>query len=149
MDLPRYQISTNEDQTVFWFTSRGPKGDIIKIVLYSEMNEPQLYNLSLGDYDQESDKIDFDSITNNVDRDKVLTSVVDTVYAFFAKNPDCVLHFKGSHNGRTRLYQMAIINFIEQLSEDFDIFGKLNNKILRFTKGVNYEAFLIQLKKKS
>ena len=131
MELPRYQISTNEDQTVFWFTSHGTKGDITKIVLFSEMNEPQLYNLSLGDYDQESDKI-----TNNGDR--VLTSVVDTVYAFFAKNPDSVLHFKGSDKGRTRLYQMAISNFIEQLSEDFDIFGKLNNKISRFTKGINF-----------
>ena len=147
MELPRYQISTNEDQTVFWFTSHGTKGDITKIVLFSEMNEPQLYNLSLGDYDQESDKIDFDRITNNGDR--VLTSVVDTVYAFFAKNPDSVLHFKGSDKGRTRLYQMAISNFIEQLSEDFDIFGKLNNKISRFTKVIIYEAFLIQLKKKS
>lgn len=147
MELPRYQISTNEDQTVFWFTSQGPKGNITKIVIYSEMNEPEMYNLALGDYDPLTDIIDFESVTNNGDRDKVLTSVVDTVYAFFANNPDHILHFKGSDLARTRLYQMAIANFIEELSENFDIYGKLNNKILRFRKGTNYEAFLIQLKK--
>ncbi len=149
MELPRYQISTNEDQTIFWFTSQGPKGNIIKIVIFTLMNEPSVYNLALGDFDPETNHIDFENVTNNSDRDKVLASVVDTVYAFFAHNPNVVLHFKGSDKTRTRLYQIAIANFIEELSEDFDIFGKLNGKILRFTKGINFEAFLIQIKEES
>ncbi len=147
MELPRYQISTNEDQTIFWFTSHGPKGNIVKVVIFTPMNEPGVYNLALGDYNPETDKTDFENISNNSDRDKVLASVVDTVYGFFANKPEVVLHFKGSDNARTRLYQMAIAVFIEELSKDFDIFGKLNGKILRFTIGINYDAFLIQLKK--
>lgn len=149
MELPRYQISTNEDQTIFWFTSQGPKGNIIKVVIYTAMNENGVYNLALGDYDPKTKKTNFDRITNNGDRDKILASVVDTVYGFFANRPNLVLHFKGSDKARTRLYQMAIANFIEELSEDFDIFGKLNNQVLRFKKGINYDAFLIQLKKES
>jgi hypothetical protein len=149
MELPRYQISTNEDQTVFWFTSQGPKGNIVKLVIYTPMNELGVYNLALGDFDPKTNHTDFESVTNNSDRDKVLASVVDTVYGFFAHKPNLVLHFKGSDKARTRLYQMAIANFIEELSKDFDVFGKLNGKILRFTKGINYDAFLIQLKKES
>ncbi len=42
---------------------------------------------------------------------------------------------------------MAINNYFVELSEDFDIFGKLNNKIKRFRNGFNFQAFLIQLKK--
>jgi hypothetical protein len=44
---------------------------------------------------------------------------------------------------------MAIANFIEELSANFDIFGTLNGKILRFTKSINFDAFLIQIKKEN
>jgi len=43
MELPKYQISTNEDQTVFKFVSDGPNGKITKIVLYQPMNEPEFH----------------------------------------------------------------------------------------------------------
>jgi hypothetical protein len=43
---------------------------------------------------------------------------------------------------------MAISNYFDELSEDFEIQGKLKHELLRFSKGVNYEAFIIQLKNK-
>jgi len=148
MELPKYQISTNEDQTVFKFISDGPNGKIAKIVLYQPMNEPFLYNLALGDLDPKTGEIDFDIKTNNGDRNMILSTISETVYAFLYQRPNCAIHFKGSDSVRTRLYQMAISNYFEELSEDFEIQGKLRYELLRFTKGVNYEAFIIQLKNK-
>jgi hypothetical protein len=148
MELPRYQISTNEDQTVFKFISDGPKGKITKIVLYQPMNEIDLYNLALGDLDHNTGEIDFDSKTNNRDRNVILATVSETVYGFLFNRPYCSIHFRGSDTIRTRLYQMAISNYFDELSEDFEIQGKLKHELLRFKKGVNYEAFIIQLKNK-
>ena len=73
MDLPKYQISTNEDQSVFKFLSIGPNSKITKIVLYQPMNEPDLYNLALGDLDIRTGEMDFEITTNNGDRDKILS----------------------------------------------------------------------------
>ena len=43
---------------------------------------------------------------------------------------------------------MAISNYFDKLSEDFEIQGKLKNELLHFKKGVNFDAFIIQLKNK-
>lgn len=90
--------------------------------------------------------MDFEITSNNGDRDKILATICETVYAFLYKRPNSSIHFRGSDAVRTRLYQMAISNYIEELSEDFEIYGKLKHELLRFEKGVNYEAFIIQLK---
>ena len=110
MELPKYQISTNEDQTVFKFVSDGPNGKITKIVLYQPMNEPDLYNLALV----------------------ILATITETDYAFLYSRQTYTIHFKGSDSVRTRLYQMAISNYFDKLSEDFEIHGKLKNELLRF-----------------
>lgn len=115
MELPKYQISTNEDQTVFKFVSDGPNGKITKIVLYQPMNEPDLYNLALGDLDSKTREIDFDIRTNNGDRDMILATITETVYAFLYSRPTYSIHFKGSDSVRTRLYQMAISNYFDKL----------------------------------
>jgi len=148
MELPKYQISTNEDQTIFRFVSDGPNGKITKIVIYQSMNEPDLYNLALGDLDPITGEIDFDITTNNGDRDMILATISETVYSFLFNKSHCSIHFKGSDPVRTRLYQMAISSYFEELSVDFEILGKLKYDLLRFRKGVNYEAFVIQLKNK-
>jgi hypothetical protein len=96
MELPKYQISTNEDQTVFKFVSDGPNGKITKIVLYQPMNEPDLYNLALGDLDSKTGEIDFDIRTNNGDRDMILATITETVYAFIYSRTTYSIHFKGS-----------------------------------------------------
>lgn len=116
MDLPKYHISANEDQTVFQFISDGPKGKINKIVLFQHMNEPELYNLALADLDKKTGQLDFDSKSNNGDRDKILSTISEIVYAFFSARPNYLIYFKGSDVTRTRLYQMAISNYLAELN---------------------------------
>jgi len=98
------------------FVSDGPNGKIPKIVLYQPMNEPDLYNLALGDLDSKTGEIDFDIRTNNGDRDMILATITETVYAFLYSRPTYSIHFKGSDSVSTRLYQMAISNYFDKLS---------------------------------
>lgn len=148
MEKERYQLKTSRNQKVFEFTSEGINGVIQKRITYSKMTIPGLYNLALGDIDEISGKVNYDMVTNNGDREKVLATVVASVFSIFSKYPRLAIHITGNTKSRTRLYQMAISIYFDELSKDFEIFGKLNNEVVGFKKGCNYEAFFIMLKEK-
>ena len=70
---------------------------------------------------------DFDDfvITNNQDTIKVLATVAASVYAFSDVYPNARIYATGSTPARTRLYRMGISNNLEELQEQFDVFGFL------------------------
>ena len=82
MKYQRYEYQTEDELHYFEFTSIGPKGEIKKIVEYTKVSVDNIYNLGFGDYDKEGNKIDDKIVTNNGDSQKVLATVVSTVYAF-------------------------------------------------------------------
>ncbi len=49
MKLDRYELKAGRNLTAFEFLSEGPKGQIIKLVQFQQMNLPNLYNLAFGD----------------------------------------------------------------------------------------------------
>lgn len=51
MKYPRYEYSTESELNVFEFESIGPKGRIVKLVQYTEMNINGYFNLAFGDLD--------------------------------------------------------------------------------------------------
>jgi hypothetical protein len=108
MKYPRYEYSTEAELNIFEFESIGPKGKIIKLVQYTEMNIRGYYNLAFGDLDVKTREINDGIITNNGDATKVLATVVSTVYAFTGKYPDAYIFATGSNEARTRLYRMGI-----------------------------------------
>ena len=58
------------------------------------------------------------------------------------------LNFKlGSTKVRTRLYQMGISNNLEEITADFKVLGRKEGIWQRFEKNVQYDMFLITLKK--
>ena len=79
MKVDRYELRAESSLTIFEFVSRGPKGQITKLVQYSETIFPNLYNLGFGDKDQTSGKIDDKVVTNNGDSHKVLATVAATL----------------------------------------------------------------------
>ena len=131
---------------VYEFTSDGPRGQIRKIVKYSETNLKDLYNLAFGDKDQTTGEIDDRTISNNADSDMVLATVVSTVYTFTEKYPDAWVFATGSTKARTRLYRMGITKYLVEIKRDFQVFGLKNDEWEKFEKDVEYEAFLVQRK---
>jgi hypothetical protein len=143
----RYEISIEYDAKMFKFISEGPKGNIEKMVYYTETRRANIYNLSFGDYNQLINDIDDRVVTNNGDSQKVLATVAKTLYAFTDRYPDAGVIAAGSTYARTRLYRMGITNNLLLIEKDFHVFGYRNNEFVEFEKNGPYEAFLVKRKK--
>jgi len=146
MKLPKYRLKAEKSLMVFEFTSQGPKGQIPKLVKYSETNLKDMYNLAFGDKDAKTGQINDTVISNNGDSDMVLSTVVSTVYAFTDKYPDAWVFAAGSNKARTRLYRMGITKYIAEIKKDFLVFGLRDDEWEKFEKQVEYEAFLVKRK---
>lgn len=146
MKLPRYQMRSSENLMTFEFNSTGPKGNIVKLIQYSETNLKGVYNLAFGDKDLHTGKIDDNVISNNGDSEKVLATVVASVYAFTDKHPDAYVYATGSTLARTRLYRMGISKYLDEVMEDFDVYGEFDGDWYPFEREVDYISFLVKRK---
>jgi hypothetical protein len=147
LKFEHYELSADTTLTVFEFVSKGPKGHIRKIVQYSRTNVTEVYNLGFGDKDDETNEIDDTVISDNSDSRKVLATVVATVYAFTDCYPKAWVYATGSTRSRTRLYRIGISNNLDEIRSDFEVYGLRNGRWVRFTKGTDYDAFLVRRKK--
>jgi hypothetical protein len=89
-------------------------------------------------------------VRNNGDSSKVLATVASTIYAFTDKYPNAWIFATGSTVVRTRLYRMGITNNLEEITEDFYVYGLTTDTNIweEFIIGEDYEAFLITKKNK-
>ena len=122
MKLDRYELRAGSKLTTFEFTSEGPQGRILKKIQFTPTNYKDLYNLGFGDNNTETGQIDDIVISNNGDSERVLATVVGTVYAFTDKYPDVWVYATGSTKARTRLYRMGISKYFEEAKNDFMIY---------------------------
>ena len=145
MEQERYDIGRNEDTFEYRFFSEGPKGKILKAVQFQPKPKVgrNVFNLAFGDWDESKGKIDDRAISNNGDRVKVLHTVADVVREFINLWPDAIIWVQGSTLSRTRLYQMSIASFWKEISQEFEVWGKLGEEWESFRKGVNYREFLL------
>ena len=146
MNLPKYPLASSDKMMTFEFISEGPKGLIYKLVRFQPTNLKGVYNLAFGDKDLTTGDIDDTIISNNDDSEKVLATVVATVYAFTDKYPDTWIYATGSTKSRTRLYRMGIAKYFSEVSEDFEVLGERINDWEAFEKDVEYESFLVRRK---
>ena len=146
MSLDQYDLKADEVFMSFEFMSEGPKGNITKLVQYTELGREGLYNLAFGDKNEITGEIDDRVVTDNKDREKVLATVVASVFGFTTWYPNAWIFVEGSTDTRTRLYQMAISIYFEELNTHFDIYGYDKNGWVEFKKRQNYTAFLINRK---
>lgn len=144
MQYHRYQYYAEKSLLVFEFISDGPKGKIRKIVEYTPTANINIYNLGFGDYDESTDGINDQIVTNNGDGQKVLATVAATVHDVLQRYPKAWIFATGSTTARTRLYRMGIANNFAEISKDFLVLGYTNKRGWEtFLMGRNYEAFLL------
>lgn len=146
MEQPRYITQTGRNRKVYQFVSEGSKGNIIKRVYFKETTLENYVSLMMGDYNSNTGETDFYNVSNNGDRDKILATIVDICYSYFELYSNHVITFTGANVARTRLYQMAISKYFDELSLDFHIYGELNKPTEPFRKNTNYNSFYIFLK---
>jgi hypothetical protein len=142
-----YDFESSPDALRFEFDSVSPQKQIRKVVEYTVLSQNQnIYNLGFGDK-KEDGNIDDLVVSNNRDMELVLATVIQTIFKFFDTRPDKTLIFLGSTESRTRLYQMVIVKHIEDAEKFFYLRGIRGGEIQDFIKGLNYDAFLINLRK--
>jgi hypothetical protein len=146
MNFDRYPLTIGETSMVYQFASEGIRGQVIKLVIFSQTHLHNFYNLGFGDKNEITGLIDDEVVTNNGDSVKVLATVASTLYAFTDKFPDAMIFATGTTKARTRLYRMGISNNIETIELDFEVFGLINEKWHPFVKEVEFEAFLVKRK---
>ena len=147
MKLPRYQLQSGNDLFLFEFISEGPKGKIHKLIEFLPTNQNGLVNLAFGDKDPQTGEIDDTVISNNGDSEKILATVVSSVYAFSNRYPDKWIYAAGSTRSRTRLYRIGITKHLALINKDFDIYGLMDDDWEYFRKNANYDGFLVIRKK--
>ena len=96
----------------------------------------------------ETGEVDDTIISNNGDSEKVLATVVTTLYAFIDLPKEALVYVTGSTKSRTRLYRMGITKYINEIVEDFEVYGEFENGWENFRKDVEYGAFIVKLKNK-
>ncbi|MVT12105.1 DUF6934 family protein [Chitinophaga tropicalis] len=152
MKKENYPYITNENFARFEFESQGPNGTIKKVVDYFEIGEwidgTPVYNLAFGDWDEHNNAISDSTISNNADRNKVLSTVANTVVDIMAHLGNIAVYAEGSTPARTRLYQMGINANRKEIEELFDIYGCDDAIWKKFESGKNYNAFLVTRKKR-
>jgi hypothetical protein len=147
MKYDKYYVEASRSFLKFEFYSEGPKGKIKKQVVFKPFeNNPTVFNLGFGDVDA-TGEINDTAITNNQDSQKVLATVALTVYKFYEKHSNCYVFATGSTKTRTRLYRMGVANNLEEIRNDFEVFGFIRKSWEPFEKGRDYEAFLIKKKR--
>lgn len=144
MNEESYQFIKEPEVFYYEFFSEGPNGKIRKIVQFQQLSkEEEIFNLGFGDFDEQNQDIDDLSVSNNQDTQKVLTTVAKTVMDFIQQHPKAIVLAKGSTLSRTRLYQMDILKFWNEIEHLFDVKAFNGREWQPFEKGKNFESFFI------
>ena len=139
-----YEVDIASDFQTFEFISVGTKGNITKVVRYTEIDIKGVFSLGFGDKNLETGHISDLIISNNGDSQKVLSTVAATLKVFMNNYPEAIVIATGSTEARTRLYQMGIAKSFETIQRDYIVLGLKEKDWEPFKKNVTYEAFLVK-----
>lgn len=146
MNLPQYKTNPDEDLHSFSFISEGKNGKVEKVIRYEKITD-DVFNLGFGDKDPITGKINDKVVTNNGDTEKVLATVVSTVFTFTERNPNAYIYAIGSNHVRNRLYRRGITKYLSEALDTFAIYGMLPNQEFEiFNPNTDYVGFLLHLK---
>jgi len=145
MRLPHYIYRTNDSFLDYEFISEGPRGNIKKVVRFSQISA-NAFDLAFGDLDEKTGDISDTVVTNNDDSRKVLATVAATVYDFSFQYPGVWIVAKGRTHSRNRLYRMGISNNWQEINTEFEVYGLINEEWKLFEAGKDYDAFLVRRK---
>ncbi|MCY7357398.1 MAG: hypothetical protein LH609_07970 [Rudanella sp.] len=144
MQVTSYVIECADDALTFEFDSVYGDRVVRKVIVYGRFpNNPDVFNLALGDKQPDGSIDDF-ARTNNNDMDKIMATVMQSLFIFFERYPVSIVYFTGSTQARTRLYQIIIAKELVAARQMFTISGLQNGVPLPFEPNQSYEAFLLQ-----
>lgn len=146
MNIDKYALKVSENYISFEFVSEGRNGRIQKKIIFTLIEEPNIWNLGFGDVDNLTGEINDLAKSDNGDSEKILATVAQATLTFTKHHPESLVFAEGSTPIRTRLYRIGISQNFEAISETFLVWGLLGSKWHPFEKNTDYEAFLVKRK---
>jgi hypothetical protein len=150
MDIDYYEnIKISVDVKTFSFISKGPRGELIKLVKFINLQHlPGTHNLALGTI--RGDKIDYTETTDNGDRNYILATIFHIALIFSRTYPDQKIFIMGRDEVTTRLYRGAINHSYVEIVSEFSIYGGIYSEkgdryeFEEFIRDKQYGAFLFK-----
>lgn len=141
-----YTFTASKSGYLYWFTSIGPKGSILKIVTLQPTKKFDRFNLAMGD--EIDGNVDYYHITNNNDRDKIFSTIAEIVRAFLNRFPRNEIFITGNTPARIRLYQSQVSNNLQLIIREFKVYGQkqFDGRFKKFQQGERYTGILISNK---
>jgi len=145
MNLDRYEYAREWAYKEYSFYSEGPNGRILKVVSFVLMSSRpvRIYNLALGDWNNEYGEPDYWSVTNNGDTEKVFATVAAIILDFTSTAGSVLIQLEGNSPARKRLYQMTINRYRNEIAKIFQVLGRVNYQLEAFQKNTAYDLILI------
>lgn len=100
--------------------------------------------MAFGDKDELTGDFDDQAASDNGDSEKVLATVVQALYKFFDSYPSATVYATGSTKVRTRLYRMGIRRHLDEVIQDFELYGRIGDDFFKFQVNIEYSAFLVR-----
>jgi hypothetical protein len=140
-------LMASPDLQEFEFKSIGKHGIVVKKIVLIPTGISNIYNLALGDID-ENGELNYYSVSYNDDRNKILATIVRAIDVYTTTYPDRLIYFSGSTKERTRLYRIVIGLNLEELHQKFEILAQIENQVeyVTFEKNMPVKGFLIKRK---
>jgi hypothetical protein len=137
----------DRDLNIYEFASIGPRGTILKRVVFNPTEHSEVFNLAFGDMLTDNTEVTDKTVTDNGDRDKTLATIAKIIDMYTLEHPQHWVNIRGSTASRTRLYQMAIGANFKELDKKYMVYGYNSDGIPElFSKGKSYQAFLVRRK---
>jgi hypothetical protein len=138
-----YTTNHNEALTRFYFVSQGNKGNILKVIAFSQW-DGNTWNLGFGDF--RNGRIDDRVVSNNGDIGKVMQSVAYSAFSFLEKYPERSIIIQPVDEKRKRLYNLIFQRHYEELATAFILQGKHGNDWGLYSPNETYDVFEVSLK---
>ena len=146
MNIDKYALKASENYVSFEFISEGKNGRIQKKIIFTFVEDLNVWNLGFGDVDIITGEINDLVKSDNGDSEKILATVAQSAVIFTNYHPNSLIFAEGSTPIRTRLYRIGISQNFEEISETFLVWGLLENEWHLFEKNTDYQAFLVKKK---
>lgn len=146
MKIRNYQAYRNDENT-FWFISNGTRGEIIKHITFQKLPASNQYNLALGDYNVETNEIEYSELSNNGDARKVFATVGVIVQNYTTAFPGREIFVMGNSSEKSRAYNFMVSAYYSEIIEMFEVFGAYGGEFFEpFIKDKIYDAILVRRK---
>jgi len=140
MDGLTYPFTLPRTEVRYQFQSVSSQKITQKVVLFTETERPEVYNMALLDV-LETGVLSDITITDNKDMRTVLATTMRITADFLGSNPGKIVTFTGSDDRRTRLYRILLSRELASIQQTFVVLGEVNHYIEIFQPNRPYSRF--------